>query len=56
MNPGKKGSSRDKDEYVVTSFRLKKSTHQAAKVYAVEHDVKLQEVVDEALRRFLNLE
>lgn len=43
------------EEFVVTSIRLKKSTRQAAKVYAAEHDTTLQCVVDEALKKFLDI-
>ena len=49
-------STHHEDEYIVTSFRLKKSTRQAAKVYAAEHDTTLQEVIDKALKKFLGIE
>ncbi len=44
------------NKYIVTSLRLKESTRREAKVYAAEHDMTLQEVVDAALRNFLNIE
>lgn len=52
----KENCSTEEEEFVVTSIRLKKSTRQAAKVYAAEHDTTLQCVVDEALKKFLDIE
>lgn len=38
----------------VTSLRLPKDVHTKAKVYAVEHNMTLTDVVTEALEEFLN--
>lgn len=40
---------------VMTSVRLRVKTRNAAKLYAVEHGMKMQEVLDEALKQYLGL-
>lgn len=45
----------DSDPLVMTSIRLHARTRTAAKVYAAEHDMKLQEVIENALREYIGM-
>ncbi|MBW3090011.1 macrolide ABC transporter ATP-binding protein [Bifidobacterium miconisargentati] len=40
---------------MMTSIRLRAKTRTAAKLYAVEHGMKLQDVIDAALRQYLGM-
>lgn len=44
----------DADEWMKTSVSLRRDTRRRAKQYAIDHDMKLQEVVDAALRAYMD--
>lgn len=41
------------EEWVKTSVSLRRDTRRLAKTYAVEHDMKLQELIDRALTAYM---
>lgn len=45
--------SEPSDEWVKTSVSLRRDTRRLAKTFAVEHDMKLQELIDRALTTYM---
>ncbi|KAA8815080.1 hypothetical protein EMB92_11340 [Bifidobacterium callitrichos] len=43
----------DENPLVMTSIRLHAKTRAAAKVYAIEHGMKMQEVIENALSKYI---
>lgn len=50
---GSKHSQSDPDQWEVTSVKMRRSTKRAVKIYAAEHDITMQSVLEEALLRLL---
>lgn len=46
----------DDNPLVMTSIRLRVNTRNALKMYAIEHNMKMQEVIEAALKQYIGLQ